>query len=255
MTFCNCDNCKQARIHKGKSIRKRASILINDDLIVDLESDTATSMAMYDKDMGKVKYLLQTHIHTDHYDAGLLCSRIPYYADKNCIKIMSDRVNDFEKADLVSEEGSDKLNVHSNEIKAGEVVSFGNYKVKAIKTTHDIKHGSLLYVISSNNKNLFYATDTPSLTDEALEQLKDIKLDVVIMDHAFGNTDYYFSHLNEKLFIKQIEKLEEINCIDNNTLIFGTHISHDGNGYHEMIEKKAKSNSYHIAYDGMELDI
>lgn len=118
-------------------------------------------------------------------------NKLEIYADKNCIKIMSDRVDDFEKADLVSEEGSDKLNVHSNEIKAGEVVSFGNYKVKAIKTTHDIKHGSLLYVISSNNKNLFYATDTPSLTDEALEQLKDIKLDVVIMDHAFGNTDYY----------------------------------------------------------------
>ena len=38
LTFCNCENCKQARIHKGKSIRKRASILINDDLtkIIDL---------------------------------------------------------------------------------------------------------------------------------------------------------------------------------------------------------------------------
>ena len=24
--FCNCENCKLARLHKGKSIRKRASI-------------------------------------------------------------------------------------------------------------------------------------------------------------------------------------------------------------------------------------
>lgn len=70
--FCNCENCKLARLHKGKSIRKRASILINDDLIIDLGPDTQTAMTMYDKDMGKIKYLLQTHIHTDHYDEGLL---------------------------------------------------------------------------------------------------------------------------------------------------------------------------------------
>ena len=34
LSFCNCDNCKNARIHKGKSIRKRASLLINDDMII-----------------------------------------------------------------------------------------------------------------------------------------------------------------------------------------------------------------------------
>ena len=61
------------------------------------------------------------------------------------------------------------------------------------------------YVISQNNKNIFYATDTPSLTENALNQLKGIKLDIVIMDHTFGDVDYSFSHLNEKLFIEQIK--------------------------------------------------
>jgi len=264
--FCNCENCKLARLHKGKSIRKRASILINDDLIIDLGPDTQTAMTMHDKDMGKIKYLLQTHIHTDHYDEGLLCTRIPYmamnghnkleiYAHPNCLKIMSDRVNQYENADLISEEGSNKLKVHSNRVNAGDIIEFGDYKVKAIETTHDIKNGSLLYVISQNNKNIFYATDTPSLTENALNQLKGIKLDVIIMDHTFGDVEYSFSHLNEKLFIEQIKKLKEINCIDNNTKIYGTHISHDGMSYHEMIEERAVSNGYNIAYDGMEIEI
>ena len=266
LAFCNCENCKLARIRKGKSIRKMASILINDDMIIDLGPDTQTAMNMYDKDMGKIKYLLQTHIHTDHYDEALLCTRIPYkvmkdhhkleiYAHPNCIKIMSDRVNQYEEADLISEEGSNKLNVHSNSLRAGDVVAIGGYKVKAIETTHDVKNGSLLYVISQNNKNIFYATDTPPLTDIALEQLQNIKLDVVIMDHTFGNVDYSFSHLNEKLFIEQLKKLKEINCIDDNTKIYGTHISHDGMGCHEEIAKRAISNGYNIAYDGMELEI
>ena len=38
-----------------------ASILINDDMIIDLGPDTQTAMNMYDKDMGKIKYLLQVH--------------------------------------------------------------------------------------------------------------------------------------------------------------------------------------------------
>ena len=94
-------------------------------MIIDLGPDSQSAMMQYDKNMGNIKYLLQTHIHTDHYDEGLLCTRIPYMAMKNhnkleifahaiCLDIMSNRVNQFEKADLISEEGSNKLNVHCN---------------------------------------------------------------------------------------------------------------------------------------------
>lgn len=266
LAFCNCDNCNDARNHKGKSLRKRASILINDDLIIDLGPDSQSAMMQYDKNMGNIKYLLQTHIHTDHYDEGLLCTRIPYMAMKNhnkleifahpiCLDIMSNRVNQFEKADLISEEGSNKLNVHSNSVNSGDIFKFGNYKVKAIETMHDVKHGSLLYVVQEEDKTLFYATDTPELTENAIEQLKDYKLDCIIMDHTFGNVDYSFSHLNESLFIKQLEKLKSYNIIDKDTLIFGTHISHDGMPYHELAEEAAIKNGYHIAYDGMEIEI
>lgn len=266
LAFCNCDNCNDARNHKGKSLRKRASKLINDDLIIDLGPDSQSAMMQYDKNMGNIKYLLQTHIHTDHYDEGLLCTRIPYMAMKNhnkleifahaiCLDIMSNRVNQFEKADLISEEGSNKLNVHCNSVNSGDIFEFGNYKVKAIETTHDVKHGSLLYVVQEGDKTLFYATDTPELTENAIEQLKNYKLDCIIMDHTFGNVDYSFSHLNESLFIKQLEKLKSYNIICEDTLIFGTHISHDGMPYHEQAEEIAIKNGYHIAYDGMEIEI
>ena len=166
LAFCNCENCTLARIHKGKSIRKSASILINDDLIIDLGPDTQTAMTMYNKDMGKIKYLLQTHIHTDHYYEALLCTRIPYKVMKEhclleiishpkCLQIMSDRVNLYEDADLLSEEGKTKLNVNCTPIEAGETIELGDYKIKAIETTHDINHGSLLYVVNQNNKNIF----------------------------------------------------------------------------------------------------
>ena len=266
LAFCNCDNCKRARVVKGKSIRKMASILINNEMIVDLGPDTQTAMTMYDKDMGNIKYILQTHIHNDHYFAQHLITRIPYmsmknqhllhiYAHPNCLKIMSDRISEHEDADLISEEGQEKLVVKSNSISPGDVIEFNGYKIKAIDTDHDSKHGSILYLIEYNNKTLFYATDTRELTENALNELKNTKLDVLIMDHTFGDVNYSFSHLNRDLFIKQINILRDMGIVDDNTLIYGTHISHDGNGIHEEIDAIAKIYKYRIAYDGMEINL
>mgnify|MGYP004651193545 CR=1 FL=1 len=266
LAFCNCDNCQNARKYGEKSLRKRASILINDDLLIDLGPDTQSAMMIYNKNMGKVKYLLQTHIHTDHYDQGLLCARIPYMAMQNhpkleifahpsCLEIMSNRINQYEHADLISNEGQKRLNVESKSINAGDKFKVGKYIVKAIVSAHDVKHGSLLYVVQSEDKTLFYATDTPALTDLALSELKEYKLDCVIMDHTFGDVDYSYSHLNTKLFIEQLAEMKKLNIINNTTKIYGTHISHDGMPYYELAEKDAISNGYHIAYDGLELDL
>lgn len=264
--FCNCENCTQARIHRGKSIRKRASMLINDDLLIDLGPDVQTAMTMYGKNMGKIKFLLQTHVHIDHFDEGLMISRIPYmamqghnrleiFAHPTCLEIMSARVSQYENADLLSEKGQEKLKLHTTPLLAGNTVTFGNYKVKAIETTHDTIAGSLLFAIEENGKQILYATDTPALTEQALEQLSDWKLDMVIMDHTFGNVDYSFSHLNENLFLEQIHRLKSRGTIDDNTLIYGTHISHDGMPYHEISEQRAALHGYHIAYDGMEIQL
>lgn len=266
LAFCNCENCVKAREKRGKSIRKRASMLINDELLIDIGPDVQTAMIMYNKDMGKVRYLLQTHIHIDHFDEELLITRIPYMGPKNlenleifahptCLKIMSDRISQYEKADLITNQGQKTLNVHSNIINHGEIKKVDKYKIKAIESRHDVEHGSLLYVITSENKNVFYATDTTALTKNSLEELKEYKLDVVILDHTFGDLDYSYSHLNEKLFIEQLNKMRKLSIIDNNTKIYGTHISHEGNKYHEFAEKRASKYGYHIAYDGLEIEI
>lgn len=264
--FCNCNNCKLARIHKGKSIRKNSSILINDDLLIDLCSDVPIAMDMYNKDMGKIKYLLQTHTHYDHFSEYLLINRIENGIDKRlnkleiyshpkCFEHIHNKILEHENIDIFTEEGREKLNININNINKGDKVTFGTYQVKAIETEHDLENGSLLYVITENDKNLFYATDTNTLTDNALNQLSEYKLDIVIMDHTYGNVNNTNSHLNENLFLEQISKLKKLNIIDEQTLIYGTHISHVGLSYHELIEELAIKKGYHIAYDGMELEI
>lgn len=80
LAFCKCSICQKARINKGKDSRKRASVLINDDLLIDFGPDVVHSSALYDVDLTKVRYILQTHGHSDHFDAGHLVTRLQEYA-------------------------------------------------------------------------------------------------------------------------------------------------------------------------------
>ena len=59
--FCQCDNCKAARIKKGKNIRSRPQVLINDDLLMDYGPDTFCHSLQYDLNLDLVKTVLRLH--------------------------------------------------------------------------------------------------------------------------------------------------------------------------------------------------
>ena len=68
---------------EGKDIRKRSSIIINDEMLIDLGHDSINACNMYGIDTSKIKYLVQTHSHPDHFDGGHFVTRWSEYATKN----------------------------------------------------------------------------------------------------------------------------------------------------------------------------
>ncbi len=44
LTFCKCKNCENARKFKGKSIRKRSSLLIDNTILIDMGPDFVTAL-------------------------------------------------------------------------------------------------------------------------------------------------------------------------------------------------------------------
>ncbi len=66
--FCRCGNCERARTLGGRSLRKRSSALINDDLLIDFGPDIMTASFMHSRSLASVRYCLQTHSHADHLD-------------------------------------------------------------------------------------------------------------------------------------------------------------------------------------------
>ena len=78
--FCVCQACSDARRAAGKNLRKRSSIAINDDLLVDIGPDIATASFAHDVSLTDISVCLLTHAHADHFDPEFLMSRHEEYA-------------------------------------------------------------------------------------------------------------------------------------------------------------------------------
>lgn len=59
LAFCKCDFCNQARKSGGKDLRKRSSLLISDDLLIDLGPDIVSASFAYNFSVAEIRYWLQ----------------------------------------------------------------------------------------------------------------------------------------------------------------------------------------------------
>ena len=168
LPFCNCKICNSARASGSKDFRKRSSILINDDLIIDIGQDFMSASFMHGVDATKIRYWLQTHSHSDHFAPSHLITRIAEYAVENikllslyasskCIQNMSVRLSkeEWSGANFIETEWLTRLRMEATSVKHGENFICGSYSVTALNTNHDIDDGSFLYLVNDNTKKLF----------------------------------------------------------------------------------------------------
>ena len=141
--FCRCDNCKRARELGGPSLRKRSSVLINDDLLIDLGPYIMTAAFMHDCTLTSVRYCLQTHPHADHLDPSHFLSRSPaygvvgapllhFYASAATAQRTAQLLEiDFAPASLLDPEIGESLNLRIHQIEALQSFPVGPYNVTA----------------------------------------------------------------------------------------------------------------------------
>ena len=266
LAFCDCNYCNGARKLKDKNIRKRASILINDEMLVDLTPDTQTALNMYNKNMSKVDYLLQTHTHLDHFDLNLFITLDYKYAIKKdnklnlicselCLKDIQNKISMYEKMNLFDENYLNKIRLKLNVLNHGQCLNIGKYQIKPIHCLHHEEIGAQNYLVKSEGKTLLYATDTPQITNQAIQELVGEKIDCIFLDESFGTNDYMFAHLNIKGFCEYIDILKTNNLLSENCRVYATHLTHDGNPLHNDLQKIFDEYGYFVSYDGMEIEL
>lgn len=263
--FCACDNCERSRALGGASLRKRAAVLVNDDLLIDLGPDIESASLQHNIPLLNVRYCLQTHSHPDHFDPGHLLSRSPeygvvdapclhFYASSGTLRQVAAHFQGFYDSDnLIAPATWERLNIEVHEITAWKPTVIGPYRVTAIPANHDLAVESMLYAVEADGQCIFYGTDTAALPEETWHGIQQMGLqfDIVVLDHTYGPGLPGSDHLSAQQVCEHVIRMRQEGILTASGRAFATHISHEGNPPHPELSDFAARNGYEIAYDGL----
>jgi len=268
LPFCMCEFCRVARERGGQNLRKRSSAIINDDLLIDMGPDIMPAASSYGKSIADVRYLLQTHSHSDHFDPQILTTRAPEYMGVNTpmLQIHASTGTLEKMAEMVRSEGYVKnfldardqlrMNLQVFPVKPLQSFKMGCYQVTAFPSDHDRSVESLLWAITQADFTLFYGTDTDLIPEDTWKGFKEkkLKFNIVVLDHTYGPGADGSGHLNAMRFLQQVQRMRAEALLGVDARVLATHISHEGNLLHDELSQYAKKFGYEIAYDGLVVD-
>lgn len=267
--FCKCENCEQARLLGGSSLRKRSSLLVNDDLLIDLSPDIMAASQNHGCALTNVRYCLQTHSHADHLDLSHLLSRSPeygtlgtpilnFYASAETLQKAAEIFErDLADYSLLSPEAEVRLKLKLHRIEPLQPFSMGNYRVIAFPANHAPGMGAMLFAVEDGGHSIFYGTDTASLFEETWQAFHhfQMKFDLVILDHTYGPSQPGSDHLSAHQVIEHVQRMRSEGLLKSNGRAFATHIAHEGNPAHPELAAFAAEHGYEAAYDGLILEV
>lgn len=89
------DDWKWEERCEGQFVRRKTAALIDDDLMIDFSPGVEQYKSDCELDLSKVKNILITHTHRDHYNAGLLtdfCENSQHPHNKLCEILGEDNI-------------------------------------------------------------------------------------------------------------------------------------------------------------------
>ncbi len=256
--FCNCRTCDYARAAKGRNVRRRQAVLINDDLMIDFGPDIYISLEQTGLSMIPVQYLLVTHSHSDHFYAGNLDFRPQAFRRSTTLPALKliggpsvqtlwtmHTSGDGEKQDIVR-----------HPILPGDRLSLSPYEIQAIQARHLLDIGDAMnYIIEDGAHRLLYATDTGLYDESSWQHIERERMDMVVMEMTYGLQAGSEIHLGIGEYMEMRRRLTELGCIDDTTLCIAAHFSHQDTPPHDELEQQLLEHNIIAAYDGLIVEI
>lgn len=263
--FCNCETCKKIRKLGGKNLRARTQAVIDEDMLIDYSPDTYFNCLRFGVDLSKIKHMLITHTHLDHFAPAELELRASGYARE-----MTEPILTVYGTKAVGEKlktcAENLKTVLFFELKLFEPTKIDDYTITALPAIHMLESNeqSVIYLIEKNGKTILYCNDTG--LDKSVNQLptsiidyfraNKIKLDFIGFDCTYGvNHDDWGQHLSFKEIDVIIKKFKEENFITDKTILYATHFSHWHVLEHEKLVQHAKQYGLKVAYDGIIIEV
>lgn len=270
LPFCCCEFCRTSRMAGGENLRKRSSLLINDDLLIDIGPDIFSASGQYGIPLENIRICLQTHPHGDHFDPEMIISRHPDYAtviknemtiiaSKETLMVMDSIINSkCDYGSIFDKSAQRNYGIRVMPIAAYERLDCGGYFITAYPANHGAPdQGFMIYSVMRGGRSILYATDTSVIFEEVWLKMREYNecFDVIVLDHTYGAGIEPSDHLSLKAFVDHVKRFREEGLLKPNGLVYATHISHEGNYLYFEFETIAEEFGYHIAYDGLQIEL
>ena len=200
--------------------RRNSSALVDGELLIDFGDGVIDALDTYGCDKNRIKYIINTHKHTDHYSPDEL-------------KIL--------------EECGAKLVTFV----PGDIKTLGKYTVTAFRGNHAAEP-TTVYIISDGEKELFYGLDGAWLMPDVFHEIIDRRASALVLDATYGFNVYngVYEHNNLGMIVEMAAVLNQY-C----GKIYLSHLSRVYHNDHETIVKEMAKHSVSVAYDGLEIEI
>lgn len=268
--FCDCPHCAYARRALGREVRTRSGAMIDGVLKLDFGPDSYKQMLDNGLDYTRLRSLLITHSHSDHFahwdisfrqrGFAQLSADIPplvvygnaqvseLLAPSLCDRIAFQRLIPFQPAEIEGYTVTALEAVHCIDRSSDRYpVVFGGQKLCRSEE-------ALFYLIEKNGHSLLYAHDTDEFTPADMEFLAGRRIGLISMDCTNGVLDCdYVGHMGVRDNLRMREKLLANGAADEHTVFVANHFSHNGLTSYDQLA--AALPGFVVTWDSMLLEI
>lgn len=254
--WCECEYCVKAAKIGGKEIRHRTGYWLDDDTVIDFGPDFYSQSLTYGIDLRQMKRVLFTHAHEDHMSPLEFGNRRNGFSQVGKkIDVISSGIS-FKH--ILQANGIEFANLKINPIVApcGQWVVSGDVEVMGIPADHAPGLVPLIFLIRRKGKTLLLAHDTGMLSESAWEMLKNIELSAVVLEST-GSLRYpemENNHLGINGTVRFRDRLKELGCVADGTVVYVTHFSHNGHAMHDELCAEFSKHGIEVAYDGLVIE-
>ena len=255
--FCNCQYCQQARRKGGKNLRTRSQAIIDGTLLIDYPADSYFHALKGEFRFDKVRTLLFTHSHSDHCypeDLKLHCGGYSHNPEAQTLHVYCGK-SVYDK--ILSNFGKDYVDgVELHVIKAYETFKADEFTITPLPARHE---DALIYIVKKDNKQILYANDTGYFFEEVFDYIQKNQLHFDFVSYDCTNVNIPITdegrHMGLPNIVRVMDRLIGIGAIDEATIQFITHFSHNANPDHDTLEQIAAPLGLKVAYDGLTVKI
>lgn len=264
--FCQCDICSEVRRRGEEEFHTRAQLLIDENVGIDFPPDAYYHALRFGTDLSKLKYLLITHSHMDHFYAHDFILRgykyattvrepLTIYGNAEVKRVYEECTRRELKEDVAA-------SIQVQEVFPFAPFTFGDqgeYTATPLPAQHSKTETAFLYLIEKGEKTYLHLCDTGRLPKETIEYLqrylngKNKTVDFVTFDctFLFRTAGEISRHMGLEDNRAMQEEFLARGIADGHTVYAITHYSHNNKPFKETLEEARRKYGYVPAFDGM----